>query len=155
MKSILVGKTGNDRVYFVVDSNSPDSDGIVKNIIGDTKVVNFWQYVDSNPSIHKIKGTGFHDYLWDGHQSKTGVHWYSVFVSKSLPISDNLLDGAIINKDILRRIPKSLDYENRAMDFKLAKNTGNWSQKMISHWIDNPNRKFKTQKRKKKGDERI
>lgn len=150
MKSILVGKSGNNKVYFVIDSIHQDSDCIIKNALGDTRVTNFWEYVDKNQSMHKIENTNFHKYLWTGHQSKTSVHWYSIFVSKSLPIHDELLEGAIINEDVLRRIPKSLDYENRAMEFRLAKNTGQWSQKMISNWIDGPERKLKRKIRKRK-----
>lgn len=150
MKSILVGKSGNDRVYFVVDARDEQTDCIVKNIVGDVRFTNFWEYVDNNPGMHRISGTKFHDYLWNGHLSNSSVHWYSVFVGKSLPIHDELLDGSVVSKDVLRRVPKSLDYENRAMDFRLAKNTGQWSQKMISNWIDSPERKFKKGKRRKK-----
>lgn len=153
MKSILVGKSGNSKVYFVIDSNDQNTDCVIKNIVGDTEITNFWQYVDNNPTMTKMAGTPFHDYLWNGHMSSTSVHWYSVFVSKSLPVRDEMLDGIVVNKDVLGRIPKSLDYENRAMEFRLAKNTGQWSQKMISNWVDSPSREFKIGKRKKKNNE--
>lgn len=150
MKSILVGKCDNNKVYFIVDSAHPDADCIIKNSIGDVSVKNFWEYVKDNPKIHKIINTQFHEYLWTGHQSKTSIHWYSIFVSKSLPIRNELLADVIINKDVLQRHPKFLDYENRAMDFALAKNTGQWSRKMIANWIDGPERKFKKKRREKK-----
>lgn len=150
MKSILVGKSDGKRIYFVIDSTEENSDCVIKNAVGDTQVVNFWEYVDSNPSMHKIKGTEFHDYLWTGHQSKTSIHWYSVFVSKALPIQDDILGGAVVNKDVTHRARKSLDYENRAIDFDIARNTGQWSRKMVANWIDVPKRNSPKKKRTKK-----
>lgn len=153
MKSILVGKCENEKIYFIVDSIHPDADCVIKNSIGDVSVKSFWEYVDTHPKIQKIVNTKFHEYLWNGHQSKTSIHWYSVFVSKSLPIRNELLADVIINKDVLKRFPKFLDYENRAMDFVLAKNTGQWSRKMIANWIDGPEKKFKRKKRAKKSQD--
>ena len=150
MKSILVGKSGGNRVYFVIDSESSNTDCVVKNAVGDTTLTNFWDYVDNNPSMHKIMGTKFHDYLWTGHQSKTGIHWYSVFVSKALPIREEILGEVVINKDVLRRVAKSYDYENRAMDFGIARSTGQWSRKMVANWVNEPKRNFSKKKRTKK-----
>lgn len=150
MKSILVGKLGNNKIYFVVDSRDQNTDCVVKNLVGDTTVTNFWEYVDKNPTMTKMSSAPFHEYLWNGHLSNTSVHWYSVFVSKSLPIENEMLDGVVMNGDILHRIPRSLDYENRAMEFRLSKNTGQWSQKMIANWINASERKSKIGKRKKK-----
>jgi hypothetical protein len=150
MKSILVGKSGNDRIYFVIDSDNQNSDCVVKNILGDTRVTNFWDYVDNHKMMTKISGTPFHNYLWNGHASSTNIHWYSIFVSKSLPVDSEILDGVVVNNDILNRVQTLLSYENRAEEFRLAKNTGQWSQKMIANWIDLPERKFKRGKRKKK-----
>ena len=157
MKSILVGKSDGNRVYFVIDPVNLDADCVIKNAVGDTMLTNFWNYVDSNPSMHKIKGTTFHDYLWTGHQSKTGIHRYSVFVSKALPVREELLGEVVINKDVMRRVAKSYDYENRAMDFGIARSTGQWSRKMVANWVDGPHRNFlktkKTKRTKKSKDE--
>lgn len=150
MKSILVGKSDTNKIYFIVDSIHPDADCVIKNKIGDVTVENFWEYIDNHPQTQKILNTKFHEYLWNGHQSKTNIHWYSIFVSKSLPIREELLTGAIIVKDVLQRQAKSLEFENRAMDFVLAKNTGQWSRKMVANWIEAPEQKFKKGKRKKK-----
>lgn len=134
MKSILVGKLEKTKVYYVVDSIHKNADCILVGQLGDTKVTNFWEFIDWNKNIQKITNTNFHDYLWNGHQSKSGPHWYSVFVEKSLPVDQNLLDGTVVNEDVLRRRPKVLEYENRAIEFMVSLQSQVPSSKTMQHW---------------------
>lgn len=134
MKSILVGKLEDTKVYYVADSIHKDFDCILVGRLGGTKVTNFWEFVDWNKNIEKISNTPFHDYLWNGHQSKSGPHWYSIFVEKSLPIDKSLLDGTVVNEDVLKRRPKTLEYENRAIDFMVSLRSQVPSSKTMQHW---------------------
>jgi len=120
VKSVLVGKLLDTKVYYVVDSIHKDSDCILVGRFGDTKVTNFWRFVDWNYNIQKITNTQFHKELWHGHESKTSTYWYSVFVEKALPVEQELLDDVVINEDVLKRRPKALNFENRALDFKIS-----------------------------------
>lgn len=150
MKSILVGKLDNKKVYFVVDSIDNKSDCVLVNESGQKQVCNFWETVDNNPRIHKIFNSKFHEYLWNGHHSKTSAHWYSLFVDKAVPVDGHILKGVQINDDVLKRRPKMLAYENRAMEFGLAIKTQTMSQPMLENWFDGPARKIKRKPRMKK-----
>lgn len=143
MKSILVGKNDSNKVYFVVDAWEQKNDCVIVNELGDGTVTNFWKFVDSNPKMKKILNTEFHKYLWQGHQSTTPVHWYSMFVDKAIPVASNLLSDVIINDDVLKRKQKMLIFHNRATDFKLARNTQVMSRQMLDSWIAGPNRTMK------------
>ncbi len=146
MKSILVGKLKDTKVYYVVDSVHKDADCVLVGRLGGKKVTNFWEFVDWNKDVRKIQNTHFHEYLWNGHQSKSGPHWYSVFVEKSLPIDHELLDGTVVNEDILGRRQKVLQFENRAMDFSVSLNSQNVSSKTLASWSA---RKIVTQRKKR------
>lgn len=146
MKSILVGKLQDTKVYYVVDSVHKNADCILVGRLGGTKVTNFWEFVDWNKNLKKMATTQFHDYLWNGHQSKTGPHWYSVFVEKSLPVDQELLADVVVNEDVLKRRPKVLEFENRAMDFAVALNSQVVSSKTLAAWAT---RKVSTQRKKR------
>jgi hypothetical protein len=135
MKSILVGKIEDSRLYYVADSIDESNDGVIVNSVGDVRLVNFWDCVD-NGDVHKIQNTDFHDYLWNGHKSAKSGHWYSTFVIKSIPVAEELLGGVVINYDVLRRKSKLLDYENRAIDYKAAMSSQTISEKILNRLVD-------------------
>jgi len=143
MKSILVGKNQNSKVYFVADAWEQKNDCVIVNAIGHGTVTNFWEFVDANPRMTKILNTEFHKYLWQGHQSTTPIHWYSMFVDKAIPVAQGLLSNVIINDDVLKRKQKMLVFHNRATDFKLARNTQVMSPQMTDSWATGPTRKIK------------
>jgi hypothetical protein len=145
VKSILVGKINDSRLYYVVDSIDSKSDGVIVDGIGDVSVVSFWGTIKKN-SVNKINNNSFHDYLWNGHKSEASGHWYSVFVTKAVPVSEELLDGAVINYDVLRRKSKMLDYENRAIDYRTSVSSQSISAKMLARFIE-----LEFPKRKKRG----
>lgn len=134
MKSILVGKLVDTKVYYVVDSIHKDADCVLVGRFGDKKVTNFWEFVDWNKNVQKIKNTDFHKALWEGHESKTSPYWYSVFVEKSLPVDAKLLDDVVVNDDVLKRRAKSLEFENRAMDFKVSLKSQVPSTSVLADW---------------------
>lgn len=135
MKSILVGKLNESKLYYVIDSIDEKSDGVLIGPIGDATFVDFWKIVDTN-RVHKIRHTTFHDYLWTGHKAANNGLWYSTFVIKSVPIAEELLDGAVINYDVLRRKSKMLDYENRAIDYKASMSSQSISNKIFNRFVD-------------------
>lgn len=148
MKSILVGKIDDSRLYYVVDSIDEKTDGVVVDQIGDARFVNFWETVKAK-SVNKINNNEFHDYLWNGHGSNKSGHWYSVFVTKSVPLENELLNGAVINYDVLRRKSKMLDYENRAINYRASVSSQSISKKMLARFVE-----LEFPKRKKRGKRR-
>jgi hypothetical protein len=152
VKSVLVGKLLDTKVYYVVDSIHKDSDCILVGRFGDTKVTNFWRFVDWNHNIHKITNTQFHKKLWHGHESKTSTYWYSVFVEKALPVERELLEDVVINEDVLRRRKKVLEFENRAIDFLVSLKSQVPSTRMMVNFVGR-NKSTKRLKRGAKNDE--
>jgi hypothetical protein len=135
MKSILVGKIEDSRLYYVADAIDESNDGVIVDSIGDVRLVNFWNLVDES-KVHKIQNTEFHNYLWNGHKTAKYGHWYSTFVIKSVPVAEELLDGVVINYDVLRRKSKLLDYENRAIDYKASMSSQTISSKILNRLVD-------------------
>ena len=139
MKSILVGKLHHSKVYYVVDAHDNKSDCVLVDQFGDVKTTNFWEFVDWNPNMTEVNNSDFHEELWNGHQKSAGPYWYSVFVQKSVPISQSLLENVYVKEDIMKRRHKTHDYENRAMDFRASLASQEPSQKVMSQWINKKN----------------
>jgi hypothetical protein len=120
MKSVLVGKTNNTKVYYVLDANSTKDDGVIVEQNGEIKVVNFWNFVNKKSDIKKMQHSEFHKFLWGKPEYKEKTKWQSVFITKTLPLDNHLIDSIIINSDILNRKKAISQIANRALDFKIA-----------------------------------
>lgn len=150
MKSILVGKHQNKKVYYVVDAIEGHPDCVIVDILGTKQLTDFWEFVYDHPNMHKISGTEFHNFLWDGNHSNSSGYWYSMFVAKTVPVFKQLLDSVYVNDDVLKRRPKMLEFENRAMNFSVAFNSQTMTKSMKNSWVDNPIRQINRKSREKK-----
>ena len=131
MKSVLVGKTNNTKVYYVLDADSTKDDGVIVEQNGEIKVVNFWNFVNKKSDIKKMQHSEFHKFLWGKPEYEEKTKWQSVFITKTLPIDNHLIDSIIINSDILNRKKAIGKIANRALDFKIALSSQTLEEKTI------------------------
>ena len=131
MKSVLVGKTNNTKVYYVLDADSTKDDGVIVEQNGEIKVVNFWNFINKKSDIKKMQHSEFHKFLWSEPGYKEKTKWQSVFITKTLPIDNHLIDSIIINSDILNRKKAIGQIANRALDFKIALSSQTLEEKTI------------------------
>lgn len=127
MKAVFVATLGGEKkLYYVVDSDSQNSDGVVDNE-GKPKLVNFWKTVANSTDISPIKSTNFHKFLWDGAESEDRDSWVRIFINKTQSVERSMLAGIAINNDVMKSSIKKKSINNRAMDFKSAMITQNGS----------------------------
>lgn len=127
MKAVLVGVIeGEKKLYYVIDSDSPEKDGII-DYDGKPKIVNFWKTVRWSKDIEPIKSTKFHTFLWDGAAGETLQSWTRIFINKSQSIDKSMLEGVTIKLDVMRAKNKVKSLDQRANDFKTSSFTQNFS----------------------------
>lgn len=96
MKAVLVGGVGSDRLYYLIDSDDQDKDGILEKANGQTINLNFMDFVSSCRGLRKIRTSRFHRSLWDAPVNPTRGSWYETFITKTKPINEKTLDGAVV-----------------------------------------------------------
>jgi hypothetical protein len=96
MKAVLVGGVGSDKLYYVIDADKTEKDGIIEKPNGNTVKVNFMDFVSSCMGLRKIRTSRFHRSLWDMPKSPTSGSWYETFVTKTKPVNEKTLDGAVV-----------------------------------------------------------
>lgn len=130
MKAILVATvSGDKKLYYVVDSDSSNRDGVLSDEKG-TKVVNFWKTATKLNGLKPIKSSNFHKYLWDNESSDVDAdedRWRRVFVSKTQKVPESLLSGVPIVTDVLKSKMKSKSVDRRVFEFKSLLETQNIS----------------------------
>ena len=83
MKAALVGVSGGDRLYYIVDAERGEKDGVIERDDGTTVMVNFMSYALKARNLNKMMTTRFHELLWGGPSESNKEIWEQVFVEKS------------------------------------------------------------------------
>lgn len=131
MKSVLVGRSNNVKIYYVLDADSNRNDGIVVDEVGNSDVVNFWNFVNNKSSIDKMQHSNFHKFLWNKPKDEDRKKWQSIFITKTLLPDDDLIDSIVINNDVLNRKQIINNLANRALDFKIALSSQTLEEKIL------------------------
>jgi len=131
MKSVLVGKSNNTKIYYVLDANSNNNDGVLVDDVGNIKVINFWEFVSKKSNINKMQHSKFHKFLWNKPTNIEKRKWQSIFITKSLAPDDDLIDSIVVNNDVLNRTQIINQIANRALDFKIALSSQTLEKKIL------------------------
>ena len=124
MKAVFVGTIDSNNLYYVLDSQNEDTDGvIVEN--GKPKVVSFWQTVITAQNVKKASGTPFLDFLWNAPSPEDEEGWHQIFLDKVMPIDEKLLNGSNVRTDIMGAKTKTKSIAERADSFKTLLRTQN------------------------------
>ena len=96
MKAALVGVSGGDRLYYIVDAERGEKDGVIERDDGSTIMVNFMSYALKARNLNKMMTTRFHEILWGGPSESNKEIWEQVFVDKSQEIPKEALEGVTV-----------------------------------------------------------
>jgi hypothetical protein len=124
MKAIFVGKTGDAKLYYVIDSNNPLTDGVLVNESENPTVVSFWDTVRFSLDLKKNTQSKFHQYLWTTPSDEESEKWYRIFIRKSQKLEDSMLSGVQIRSDIMKAKIKEKSLLERADQFRTSLLTG-------------------------------
>lgn len=124
MKAVFVGKINESKLYYVIDSDNPLTDGVI--VDGDEKhqIVSFWDTVRFAVDLKRNTQSAFHQYLWSSPSDEETEKWYRIFIKKSQPIEEKLLNGVQIRSDIMKAKIKGKSLLERADQFKTSLLTG-------------------------------
>jgi hypothetical protein len=124
MKAIFVGKIGEAKLYYVVDSDNPLTDGVLINESENPAVVSFWDTVRFAVDLKKNTQSRFHQYLWSAPSDEESEKWYRIFIRKSQKLEDSMLNGVQIRSDIMKAKIKEKSLLERADQFRTSLLTG-------------------------------
>lgn len=124
MKAVFVGKVGESKLYYVLDAETPLSDGVLVDEQENPKIVSFWDTVRFAVDLKKNTQSSFHQYLWSSPSNEESEKWYRIFIKKSQKIEDRMLNGVQVRSDIMKAKPKNKSLMRRADQFKTSLLTG-------------------------------
>lgn len=132
MKSVLVGKLDNKKLYYIIDADETRSDGVLVDDIGKKELINFWQFVRNEPRVKRMMNSDFHKFLWqDSQNQREKSLWNNVFIAKAFLPDDELLQTVPIKDDILGRKSVLHGLMNRALDFDITRRSNTVEEKAI------------------------
>jgi hypothetical protein len=132
VKSVLVGKLDNKKLYYIIDSDGTRNDGVLVDDLGKKELINFWQFVRSEPRVKRMMNSDFHKFLWqDSLNQREKALWNNVFIAKAFPPDDSLLMTVPVKDDILGRKSVLHGLMNRALDFDIARRSNTLEEKAI------------------------
>jgi hypothetical protein len=92
VKSVLVGKLDNKKLYYIIDSDGTRNDGVLVDDLGKKELINFWQFVRNEPRVKRMMNSDFHKFLWqDSLNQREKALWNNVFIAKAFLPDDALL----------------------------------------------------------------
>jgi len=132
VKSVLVGKIDNKKLYYIIDAEGTRNDGVLVDDLGGKQLIDFWQFVRSEPRVKKMKNSDFHKFLWqDSLNQREKALWNNVFIAKAFLPDDELLKTVPIKDDILGRKSILHGLMNRALDFDIARRSNTLEEKAV------------------------
>lgn len=118
MKSVLVGKIGHSKLYYILDSTDFKSDAVIVNPDGTTRFDSFASYViDKESTVTKLKHTQLQKFLW----ARENANWLNVVITKISIPDESLVSDSVINTDPMRRKSHLAEMSNRGLDFKIGR----------------------------------
>lgn len=96
MKAVLAATAGKKKLYYVLDANSPENDGVVVNEENKATPVGFFSFAMKMKNIKRIKNTPFHRFLWSAPNGEMKQIWIQTFISKSRPLDKKFIEKLVI-----------------------------------------------------------
>jgi len=132
VKSVLVGKLDNKKLYYIIDADETRSDGVLVDDLGKKELINFWQFVRNEPRVKRMMNSDFHKFLWqDSQNQREKALWNNVFIAKAFLPDDELLQTVPIKDDILGRKSVLHGLMNRALDFDITRRSNTVEEKAV------------------------
>jgi len=129
-RGILVASKDDDKVYYFLDPvGQGKQDGAIVSADGSVEFIDFGSYMLSEPFLSEYKYSDFHKFLWGRHEGEDLDRWQRIFIYKTQPVSQEMLEGVKIETSISPKIKSKHYFDNRAMEFK-SLNSSNQMESM-------------------------
>ena len=119
MRAVLVGKVGEDNLYYDIDAKEEQKDAILVRPDNSMVKVDLFDFANSCGGLFKIRTSKFHKFLWSGSSNK---NWGEIFMNKTKPINEKLLDGLDIYQSLGKNKKKLDTVSKKVSEFKKTLN---------------------------------
>lgn len=120
MRAVLAATVGRKKLYYVLDADSPDNDGVVVNEENRAIQVGFFSFASKVGKLKKIQNTPFHKFLWTEPDGEIKKIWIDTFVLKKRPLGKKFTEKLIVHSQLGEKAKKQKNTEIRVKAF-LAK----------------------------------
>lgn len=117
MKAVLAATSGSKKLYYVLDSQSTDSDGVVVNAENKAMPVNFFLFASKMKRLNRINKTPFHKFLWSTPDGELKEIWIETFVLKKRPVGKKFTEGLVIHSQLGEKASKQRKTEVKVKAF--------------------------------------
>jgi hypothetical protein len=100
MKAVLAATAGKKKLYYVLDAESADADGVVVNEENRAISVNFFSFAMKSKNLNRMKNTPFHRFLWSAPNGEMKQIWIQTFVLKERPIGKKFTEKLVIQTQL-------------------------------------------------------
>jgi hypothetical protein len=98
---LLVSKTQNERLFFIIDPKDSQKDGVVVRN-GESFLVSFWSFASRAP-LQPILATTFHKDLWKNYKNED---WQEKYLTREIDLTETKEFESI--SKMLEKVPTSL-----------------------------------------------
>lgn len=117
MKAVLAATVGRKKLYYVLDAESAEDDGVVVNEENKAIRVSFFSFASKMKKLKKMQNTPFHKFLWTEPDGEIKKIWIDTFVLKKRPIGKKFTEKLIIHSQLGEKAKKQKNTEIRVKAF--------------------------------------
>jgi len=139
MRAVLAATAGRKKLYYVLDADSADNDGVVVNAENKAITVSFFSFSSKMKKLKKIQNTPFHKFLWTEPDGEIKKIWIDTFVLKKRPIGKKFTEKLIIHSQLGEKAKKQKNTELKVKAF-LTKATNKLNKDIILSRIELQNK---------------
>lgn len=132
MKAVLAATTGKKKIYYLLDANSAESDGVVVNSENKATPINFFLFSSKMKKLNRIKNTPFHRFLWTTPDGEMKQIWMDTFVLKKRPIGKKFMENLVIHSQLGESSKKQKQTEMKVKAFLDKATTSNPNSPSLS-----------------------
>jgi hypothetical protein len=135
MKAVLAATSGKKKLYYVIDADSSESDGIVVNEENKAVTVSFFSFAMKMKNLKRFSRTPFHKFLWEMPNGEMKQIWIDTFITKNRPLNRRFTENLVIHTQLGEKANKQKKTEIKIKSF-LDKATSNNKYNKILSTID-------------------
>ncbi len=117
MKAVLAATSGKKKLYYVIDADSSESDGVVVNEENKAVNVSFFSFAMKMKNLKRLKNTPFHRFLWSMPNGEMKQIWIETFITKSKPLNKKFTENLVLHTQLGETAKKQKKTEMKIKSF--------------------------------------